>query len=187
MESNGRLLLKRQPKTHSLLWSTVGYSLLLMISFAIAASNMDPKSLSGMTKEEKKNLLRGKNIQYSLNRFSSNFPNGPVVIGVYQSGNGSFYHQFKGIAESYASISNIQFAMVNINIPDEKSVFENLQNRKMYQDFSLDDVPAVMFFYNGIEIEKMRMSLRFTNLGDVEIKKRVEGLINYTMQPNSKP
>lgn len=181
MASNGRLLLKRQPKAYSWLWSVIGYTGLLTFAFVIAANNMAPQQSPEIIKETQKTILLNKNLQYSLAHFSSGIPNGLFVLGVYQSGNDAFYHQFKSIAENYNNISNIRFSMVNLNVQEESNVLEAMRSRKMFQEYNTDDNPAVLYFYNGKEVEKLRLNLRFTNLGEQEIKKRIEGLINYNI------
>lgn len=185
--TSGRILLKREPKSNSFLLSLLGYLCFLLIAMGVSNKNSNIKIESNVSKADKKKLIRESKNQFSISRFSSGLPEKPLVLGVYQSGNDAFYHQFKGLAENYATFKNINFAMVNIKVIEEMNVFDNMRVDKVYQGFSLDDIPTVMFIYQNKEIEKMRMPLRFTNLGDQELKKRVEGLINFSIKSQSNP
>lgn len=187
MGNSGRLLLKKEPKSNSFFLSFFGYLVFLLVAIGIFNANSDVKTESNLTKREKKLLIRESKANYSISRFSSGLPDTPLILAVYQSGNDAFYHQFKGLAENYTTIKNVNFAMVNIKLLEEMNLFDAMRTKKIVQNFNLDDVPTVMFIYQNKEIEKLRMPFRFTNLGDQELKKRVEGLINFSIKPTTTP
>lgn len=187
METNGRLLLKKQPKSNSFLLSAIGYGIFLLIALAIYYKISSPKIETVSSKKaDNKLVLREKSRQFSISKYASGLPDMPVILAIYQNGNDAFYHQFRSLAESYSTINNITFIMANLNLADEMLVLDELRLKKTIQNFDLDAVPSVMFIYQNKEIEKLRMQLQFTNLGSQELKKRVEGLINFSLQPNNK-
>jgi hypothetical protein len=180
-------LLKKEPKSNSFLLSFLGYAFLLLIAIVISNKNSDSKPEEKLSIQEKKTLIRENKPHFSISRYSAGLPNTPLILGIYQSGNDTFYHQFKGLAENYSMTKNVNFAMINIKVIEEMNIFDEMRIKKIVQNFNLDDVPTVMFIYQNIEIEKLRMSLGFTNLGDQELKKRIEGLINFTIKPQTTP
>ena len=184
MENKGRLLLKKQPKSNSFLLSAFGYGLFIFIAMAIFYKTATPKvEKVVVSKIDNKQLLREKSRQFSISKYASGLPETPIVLAIYQNGNDAFYHQFRNLAESYSTINNIAFVMANLNLADEMAAIDEWRLKKIMQNFDLESVPTVMFIYQNKEIEKMRMQLQFTNLGSQEIKKRVEGLINFSLQP----
>lgn len=184
MESNGRLLLKKQPKSNSFLLSAFGYGFFLLIAMAIFYKISNPKIETNTAKKvNSKSELREKSRQFSISKYSSGLPDMPIILAIYQNGNDAFYHQFKNLAESYSTINNITFVMANLNLADEMAILDDLRLKKTIQNFDLDSVPSVMFIYQNKEIEKLRMQLQFTNLGSEELKKRVEGLVNFSLKP----
>ena len=182
MENSSRILLKRQPKSNSFALSFFGYLFLLLLSIVISYKFSNSNEEKVLTKKEIAVIVRENKNQYSINRFSEGFPETPLILGVYQSGNDAFYHQFKTIADSYANIKNVSFIMVNIKLAEEMKAFDSMRIKRMIQGFSLDDMPSVMFIYQNKELEKLRMPLQFTNLGDLELRKRIEGLINFSIK-----
>jgi hypothetical protein len=165
------------------LLSVIGYSVFLLIALAIFYKSSNPRIETIASKNvENKLVLREKSRQFSISKYASGLPDTPVILALYQNGNDAFYHQYKNLAESYSTINNITFIMANLNIADEMSVIEELRLKKTIQNFDLDAVPSVMFIYQNKEIEKLRMQLQFTNLGSQELKKRVDGMINFSLQ-----
>ena len=187
MESSRSLLIKREPKSNSFLLSFFGYTFFLIIAIGISYKYATKKEEVSLTVLDKKVMIRENRVQFSISRFSEGLPSTPLVLGVYQSGNDAFYHQFKRLAENYSNIKNINFAMVNLKMIEEMNLFDAMRTKKMIQNFNPDDVPIVLFLYQNKEIEKLRMPLGFTNLGGQELKNRIEGLINFSISPSGKP
>ena len=134
MGSSSQILLKREPKSNSFFLSFLGYAFLLLLAIVISNKNSDSKPEYSLTKQDKKVLIRENKPQFSIARFSSGLPNTPLILGIYQSGNDAFYHQFKGLAENYSMTKNVNFAMINLKVIEEMNILDELRVKKIIQN-----------------------------------------------------
>ncbi len=186
MSYSGRFLVRVAPQHRSFSKSVIFFLSLLSVSFVTAAylrGNFNNLSLSFVKKETGSETLIRKNKQiYSLQDLPLQQIPDLFILGVYESGDSLFFHQFKEVAEKFVNHQDLGMFLANKNVKDERAILDILLSNEMIKDFNLESTPKVFFFYKGNELVKWRLNLEYTNSIVGDLQKRVEGLINYKLQ-----
>ncbi|PCJ57021.1 MAG: hypothetical protein COA79_16970 [Planctomycetota bacterium] len=168
MSNSGRFMQSREPRQRSFFLSFLFFFCLLGLFILIA--NVTNGGLRNSWNElfevdqKVRAVVRQNKNQLSLERFNQNLPDQFLAMGVFSSGEGSFYHEFLSLSNRYKKIKKIEFALVNIDVFGDKESIDKLIIEKKMLSINRENLPSVIFFYNGVEISNERLSAKFSNL-----------------------
>lgn len=178
MGNSGRFMETRQPRQRSFFLSFLFFFCLLGLFILIAnvTNGGLRKSWNELFEVDQKvrEVVRQNKNQLSLERFGDQLPNQFVAVGVFSSGEGSFYHEFLNLSHRYRKNKKIKFSLANIDVFSDKEALSRLIEEKKMLPVDNESLPIVVFFYNGFEITNERLSLKYSNLIQSTCIKRIK-------------